>query len=48
MFEVLEFSWEELVKAMKHKAQDLDEIIAAHDKYLKYHICVLDSFCSAI
>jgi gamma-tubulin complex component 3 len=35
MFEVLEYSWDELVKDMK-QATDLDVLIAAHSKYLNY------------
>lgn len=35
MFEVLEYSWQELVKEMK-QASDLDVVIGAHSKYLSY------------
>lgn len=34
MFEVLEFSWEELVKETQQKPFDLDGLIGAHDRYL--------------
>jgi len=35
MFEVLEYSWQELVKDMK-QSLDLDQLIAGHSKYLTY------------
>ncbi|KAI9592455.1 Spc98 family-domain-containing protein [Syncephalis fuscata] len=34
LFEVLECSWEELQKFIKEKADDLDLLIQAHDRYL--------------
>ncbi|KAF9100965.1 Gamma-tubulin complex component 3 [Mortierella sp. GBA35] len=35
LFEVLECSWDELLKAIEHNTTDLDSLIEAHSKYLR-------------